>query len=102
MSLKKSPGVIDADLKRAADVPAATTLARLHMDVNTPLQTNTKDGRGMEAAGDRAAVEPADKSVVAVLGLDKAGEEPVAAIMKATGARTGQSRTKHEKNLITK
>ncbi|OIT37045.1 hypothetical protein A4A49_58137, partial [Nicotiana attenuata] len=84
---QKKPGVIDADVKRAADVPAATALARLHMDVNTPLQTNTKDGRGVETAGDRAAVEPADKSAVAVLGLDKAGEEPVAATMKATGDR---------------
>ncbi|OIT21273.1 hypothetical protein A4A49_35399 [Nicotiana attenuata] len=73
---QKKPGVIDADVQRTADVPAVAALARLHMDVNTPLQTNTKDGRGMEAAGDRAAVEPADKSAVAVLGLDKAGEEP--------------------------
>ncbi|OIT35825.1 hypothetical protein A4A49_62019, partial [Nicotiana attenuata] len=84
---QKKPGVIDTDVKCAADVPTATALARLHMDVNTPLQTNTKDGRGMEAAGDRAAVEPADKSAVVVLGLNKVGEEPVAATMKATGDR---------------
>ncbi|OIT25692.1 hypothetical protein A4A49_28971 [Nicotiana attenuata] len=33
----------------------------------------------MVASGDRAASEPTDKSIVVVLGLDKAGEEPFAA-----------------------
>lgn len=87
--LLKKPVVIDAT-KCAADVPVATALARLHMTLNTTLQTNTKDGRGREAAIDRAAVELADKSTVAMLGLDKDGEELVAATvtLKATGDRT--------------
>lgn len=46
---------------------------------------NKLHGNQSEVSGDRDASEPTDKSAVTVLGLGKAGEKPVAVMLKASG-----------------